>query len=173
MVAAAAVAPVAQAFTVQRTCLPRSLLACAAATSTQRTAGLSVGVVLAVVVGSAVVVVVLGSAVVLGARPVGVGVAFGEVAESVGVALFDVLVMPEGLAVVALDVAVVAECVGVADVLCAGVLCVGVRSGAVLGVAVGVGAVVVGDGGVGEVDVGVGGAEALGDGAGNCSDSHA
>jgi hypothetical protein len=173
-VAPVAVAPVVQALTVQPTCLPRSLLACAAATSTQRAAGLALGVVLGVVDGSAGVdgtAGVDGSAVVVGAGPVGVGVALGEVAESVGLARFDVFVVLEGLAVAVLDVAavegcVVAECVGVADVLC-----VGVRSGAVLGVAVGVGAVVV-VGGAGEVEVGVGVAEALGDGAGNCSDSH-
>jgi len=45
-VAAAAVAPVVQALTVQRTCLPRSLLGCAAMTSTQRLACVVPGVVL-------------------------------------------------------------------------------------------------------------------------------
>lgn len=100
MAAAVATAPVVQALTVQRTCLPRSLLAWAAVTSTQRAAGLATGVVPAGAVGSAVVVE---------AGPVGVGVALAEVAEFAGVALFDVLIVLEGLAVVALDAAVVAE----------------------------------------------------------------
>lgn len=132
MVVAAAVAPVVQASTLQWTCLPRSLLACAAVTSTQRAARAEVGALLAVVVGSAVLVgsgdvdgsgdvvgsvVAVGSAVVVGAGLAGGRLAVGEVAGSVGVALFDSLVVLEGLAVAALDVAVVAECVGVADVL--------------------------------------------------------
>ena len=44
--AAAAVAPVVQAFTVQRTRVPRSLLGCTAMTSTQRLACVVAGVVL-------------------------------------------------------------------------------------------------------------------------------
>ena len=50
-VAAATVKPVVQAFTVQRTCLPRSLLACAAVTSTQRVACVVLGVGVGDVVG--------------------------------------------------------------------------------------------------------------------------
>lgn len=105
-VTAAAVAPVVQAFTVQRTCWPRSLLACAAVTSTQRVAcvvlavgpgdvGLDVvvgggGGVVAVEVGVGVVVVGGGVALVgAGVALVGVGVVEGDVVVGVGDGLGD------------------------------------------------------------------------------------
>jgi hypothetical protein len=139
-VAAAAVAPVVQAFTVQRTCLPRSLLACAAVTSTQRAALAAAGVGFAV-------------------------------AESAGVALFDVVAVAEGFDVVVVDVVAVVEGVAEPDVP----ECTGAADVLWVGVAVGVRVVLAGVGvGVGEVDVGVGVAEGLGldDGTGNCSGSH-
>jgi hypothetical protein len=146
-VTAVAVTPVAQAFTVQRTCWPRSPLACPAVTSTQRLAGAAVGVVLGDVAGSAGVdgAVVVGGSVVGGfvvvvwSGPVVAGVAAGEVSVAVGV-------VPVGLAVAEADGLKVA---GVAVDLA--------------GVAVGVGVV---DG-----DVAVGVADGLGDAAGSCSGS--
>lgn len=163
---AVAVAPVVQAFTVQPICLPRSLLACAAVTSTQRlacvalevvpgdaaaAAGGSVGAVVDVI-RLAPVVKVDGAAAVDAdvdedvdsdvdeAEPVGEDVAVGEVV--VGDPL------PDGVVV-----GVVGAAVGV------------------VGVAVGVGVVLVGVG-VGDGDVVVGVADGLGDAAGSRSGSH-
>jgi hypothetical protein len=157
MVAAVAVAPVVQAFTVQRTCLPRSLLACAAVTWTQRLAF----VVLGVALGDAVAVVV-GSVEV---EADGSGVAVVDV-EGSGVAVVDVAVD------VAVDVdgprsaGAVAAVGEVAED--AGLEAVGVG---VVGLAVGVGVVPVGVGVV-EGDVALGVAEGLGDATGSCSGSH-
>jgi hypothetical protein len=157
MAAPVAVAPMVQALTVQRTCLPRSLLACAAVTSTQRLAcvvpGLVVGDAVAVVAGS---VDVDGSGAagvdVDGSGAVGVDVdGLGAVGVSVGVG---------EVAVAVCVVPVVAGRDGDVDVLCDGV-----RSGVGVGVVL-VGLVVVD----GDVVVGVG--EGLGDAAGSRSGSH-
>jgi hypothetical protein len=107
-VAAGTVAPVAQALTVQRACLPRSLLACVAVTATQRLAW-AAGVVLADAAGPDVLL-----AGVLSGEALGVAV---DVGAGVSVVPVGVGVMPVGVGVVLVGVGVAEGDVVVGDVV--------------------------------------------------------